>query len=92
MLSRCIGRMRILLYNFKDMRKLEYEIFTCVWSKTLSLDMHLVINPFLKDTPTRGPGRARSQKALKFQSESFWFEIDPKTLPRLGCFVREPLR
>ena len=24
----------------KDMRKREYEIFTCVWRKTLSLDMH----------------------------------------------------
>ena len=37
--------MQIRQYNFEDMRKREYEIWTCVWRKTLSLDMHFVIYP-----------------------------------------------
>ena len=31
----------------KDMRKREYKISTCVWSKKLDLDMHLVINSII---------------------------------------------
>ena len=37
--------MQIRQYNFEDMRKREYEIWTCVWRKTLSLDMRFVIYP-----------------------------------------------
>jgi hypothetical protein len=37
--------MQIRQYNFEDMRKREYEIWTCVW-RTLSLDMRFVIYPF----------------------------------------------
>ena len=34
--------MQIRQYNFEDMRKREYEIWTCVWRKTLSLDMRYI--------------------------------------------------
>ena len=32
----------------KYMRKSQYEIWTCVWSKKLDWDMHLVIYPLNK--------------------------------------------